>query len=68
MWHMNPAASDGGYSASQEFYADSSNILEFASRLLSFPNKISDTIDFEIGSQIRSGRAGYHFGFALWME
>jgi len=49
MLHFEVEASDGSYVASQDFYADLSDLLEFGQGLVAFPRVQSDQVLFQAG-------------------
>jgi len=49
MFHFQVAAYDGGFSASQDFYADVADVIAFANALQAFPRGLGDESTLEAG-------------------
>src|SRR5436190_1513611 len=48
-FHLQVAASDGGFSATQEFYADVADVITFGSALQAFPRGPGDEVTLAAG-------------------
>lgn len=50
-WHVEVCASNGTYSAAQDFYVYPADLADFGLRLVTFPSDIRDEVRYELGSR-----------------